>query len=141
MDANVTRFSAYLNLPFITGFTADGFNDGVFAGPDFIIIYLQATIIPTTNVHIVKVVLPHLLKIHYFISVKKKAVKNQQKIPPRRSNNQKKTSLQHQKLYLPGESPFSSNRIPSPETPVKLVFIRKSSSVAPSIGRMASHRP
>lgn len=43
--------------------------------------------------------------------------------------------------YLPGESPFSSNKIPSPDTPVKLVFIRKSSSVAPSIGRMASHKP
>lgn len=43
--------------------------------------------------------------------------------------------------YLPGESPFSSNKIPSPETPVKLVFIKKSSSVAPSIGRMASHSP
>lgn len=43
--------------------------------------------------------------------------------------------------YLPGESPFSSNKIPSPDTPVKLVFIRKSSSLAPSIGRMASQRP
>lgn len=54
---------------------------------------------------------------------------------------QPKRSLFSFSAYLPGESPFSSNRIPSPDTPVKLVFIRKSSSVAPSIGRMASHRP
>ncbi len=51
------------------------------------------------------------------------------------------TTLLSCTVYLPGESPFASNKIPSPDTPVKLVFIRKSRSVAPSIGRMASHRP
>lgn len=44
-------------------------------------------------------------------------------------------------VYLPGESPFWSKWIVSPDTPVKLVFIRNSNNLRPSMGRMASHKP
>lgn len=47
----------------------------------------------------------------------------------------------HHDPYLPGESPFWSKWMVSPDTPVKLVFIRNSSSLRPSMGRMASHKP
>lgn len=42
---------------------------------------------------------------------------------------------------LPGESPFWSKCMVSPDTPVKLVLIRNSSSLRPSMGRMSSHKP
>lgn len=62
-------------------------------------------------------------------------------IPSQITSPRKRHDAAAVSVYLPGESPFSSNRIPSPDTPVKLVFIRKSRSLEPSIGRMASHRP
>lgn len=43
--------------------------------------------------------------------------------------------------HLPGESPFWSKWMVSPDTPVKFVFMRKSNSLRPSMGRIASHKP
>lgn len=60
---------SYLNLSFITGFTADRLDDCIFVGPNFIIIYLQASVVPAANVNVVVVVLPHLFEIHDFIPV------------------------------------------------------------------------
>ena len=44
-------------------------------------------------------------------------------------------------FYLPGESPFSSNQMSSPETPVKVVLRRKSRRWLPSMGFMLSQSP
>lgn len=65
--------SSYLNLSFVAGFTADWLDNRIFGGPNFIIIYLQASVVPTANINVVVVVLSHLFEIHYFIPVDKKA--------------------------------------------------------------------
>lgn len=43
--------------------------------------------------------------------------------------------------YLPGASPFSSNHTSSPDTPMNVDLMRKSRSLLPSMGFMASQRP
>lgn len=64
--------STYLDLSFITGFTADRFDDGIFVGPDFIIINLQSPVVPAANINVVIVVLPHFFEVHNFIPVDKR---------------------------------------------------------------------
>lgn len=132
---HVCHMWSCLDLSFSAGFAAHGLDNCIFIGPDFIVINLQARVVPAANVNVVVVVLAHLLEIHDFIPADGGRICGKGNLV---------SQLDHQgpvRIYLPGESPFASNRIPSPDTPVKLVFIRKSSSLEPSMGRMASHRP
>lgn len=64
--------STYLDLSFITRLTADGFDDCIFVGPDFIIINLQSAVVPTANNNVVIVVLPHFFEVHYLVPVDKR---------------------------------------------------------------------
>lgn len=133
-----------LDLSFSAGFAAHRIDKCVFVRPDFIVVNLQASVVPAAYVNVVVVVLAHLLKIHYFIPADEGQINANDKpdlFPSRITSPRKSGYAATVHLYLPGESPFSSNRIPSPETPVKLVFIRKSRSLEPSMGRMASHSP
>lgn len=65
----INRENIYLYLAFFTGFTAHRSDDVIFLWPYFIIIHFQLTIVPAANIDIIKVVFPHFLKIHDFISL------------------------------------------------------------------------
>lgn len=67
----ISRKKNYLYLSFFTGFTAHRSDDIIFLWPYFIIIHFQLTVVPAANIDIIKVVLPHFLKIHDFISWEK----------------------------------------------------------------------
>lgn len=57
-----------LDLSFSAGLTANWLNDAVFIWPDFVIIYLQAAVVPAAHVSVVIVVFPHLFKVHDYVT-------------------------------------------------------------------------
>lgn len=57
-----------LDLSFIAGLAADRLNDAVFVRPDFVIVYLQAAVVPAAHVSVVVIVFSHLLKVHDHIT-------------------------------------------------------------------------
>lgn len=56
-----------LNLSLGAGLAAHRLDDCIFVGPDFIVVNLQASVVPAAHVNVVVIVLAHLLKIHDFI--------------------------------------------------------------------------
>lgn len=63
------RGFAYLDLTFITRFTAHWFDHVIFVGPDLVIVDLQSADVPAPHVCVVEIIFPHLLKIHDDITV------------------------------------------------------------------------
>lgn len=131
---------AYFDLSLLAGLGADRLDDVTAVTPDFLVVDPQAALIPAAHVDVGEAVLPDRLEVHDFISGGLKKAQFRQSVHPSPSY-----FFFFNKLSafsdLPGESPFWSKWMVSPDTPVKLVLIRNSSSLRPSMGRMFSHKP
>lgn len=63
---------AYFDLSLLAGLGADRLDDVTVVTPDFLVIYLQAALIPAAHMDVGKPIFPDLLEVHDFISGDKK---------------------------------------------------------------------